>query len=116
MKIEITPEEMLERFNIYGEIYLLLAPICEWDDMDGFQIRSYKVTETLDIEEGLFFQTDGEEVRFTGIEFSEDMLNILYTKECDLGEYAHPVIHLETESIRKVKSILEQYVKAISHE
>ena len=99
MKIEITPEEMLERFKIYGEIYLLLAPICEWD-----------------IEEGLFFQADGEEVRFTGIEFSEDMLNILYTKECDLGEYAHPVIPLETESIRKVKSILEQYVNAISHE
>lgn len=116
MKIEITPEEMLERFKLYGEIYLLLAPVCEWDDIDGFRIESYDIYDALDLEDMIFFQADGEEVRFMGIEFADDMLNILYVKECDLGEYVHSVIHLETESIRKVKSILEQYVKAISNE
>lgn len=39
MKIEITPEEMLERFKLYGEIYLLLAPVYEYDNMDGFRIE-----------------------------------------------------------------------------
>lgn len=47
MKIEITPEEMLERFKLYGEIYLLLAPICEYDDMDDFRIESYEIIDEL---------------------------------------------------------------------
>ena len=116
MEIAITKKEMLERFKLYGEIYLLLAPICEYDDMDGFRIESYEIIDELDLEDGIFFYTDGVEVRFMGVEFTEDMLYILYTNEDECEEYAHPVIHLETESIRKVKSILEQYVKAISNE
>lgn len=116
MKIEITPEEMLERFKLYGEIYLLLAPVYEYDNMDGFRIESYEIIDELDLEDEIFFQADGVEVRFKGVEFTEDMLYILYTNKDECEEYLHPVIHLETESIRKVKSILEQYVKAISHE
>lgn len=116
MEIEITKKEMLERFKLYGEIYLLLAPVCEYDDMDGFRIESYEIVDELDLEDEIFFQADGVEVRFKGVEFTEDMLYILYTNEDECEEYLHPVIHLETESIRKVKSILEQYVKAISNE
>lgn len=116
MEIEITKKEMLERFKLYGEIYLLLAPVCEYDDMDDFRIESYEIIDELDIEDEIFIHDDGEEVLFTGIEFTEDMLNILYTSESRSGITVCPVIHLETESIRKVKSILERYVKAISHE
>lgn len=116
MKIEITKKEMLDRFKLYGEIYLLLAPVCEWDDMDGFRIESYEIIDELDLGDGILFQADGVEVRFMGVEFTEDMLYILYTIENECEMYADPVIHLETESIRKVKSILEQYVKAINHE
>lgn len=39
MEIEITKKEMLERFKLYGEIYLLLAPVCEYNDMDDFRIE-----------------------------------------------------------------------------
>lgn len=116
MKIEITPEEMLERFKLYREIYLLLPPVCEYDDMDDFRIERYEIIDELDLEDEIFSLADGDEVRFKGVEFTEDMLYILYTNEDGFEEYALPVIHLETESIRKVKSILEQYVKEISHE
>lgn len=116
MKIEITKKEMLDRFKLYGEIYLLLAPVCEWDDMDGFRIESYEIVDELDLEDEILFQADGVEVRFMGVEFTEEMLYILYTNKDGWEEYSLPVIHLETESIRKVKSILEQYVKAISNE
>lgn len=54
MKIEITPEEMLERFKLYGEIYLLLAPVCEYDDMDDFSIESYEIIDELDLEDEIF--------------------------------------------------------------
>lgn len=116
MEIEITKKEMLERFKLYGEIYLLLAPVCEYDEMDGFRIEIEEISDELDLEDEIFFQADGVEVRFKGVEFNEDMLYILYTNEDECEEYLHPVIHLETESIRRVKSILERYVKAISHE
>nr|DAI06756.1 MAG TPA: hydrogenase maturation protein [Bacteriophage sp.] len=116
MKIEITPEEMLERFKLYGEIYLLLAPVYEYDNMDGFRIEIYEIADKLNLKDEIFFHADGIEVRFIGVEFIEDMINILYINDNECGIYSHPVIHLETESIRKVKSILEQYVKAIIHE
>lgn len=114
MEIEITKKEMLERFKLYGEIYLLLAPVCEYDDMDGFRIESYEIIDELGLEDAVTIQADGDEAMFKGIEFTEDMLNIFYCK--DNAEYSLPVIHLETESIRKVRSILEQYVKAINNE
>lgn len=116
MEIEITKKEMLERFKLYGEIYLLLAPVCEYDEMDGFRIEIEEISDKLDQEDEILFQADGVEVRFMGVEFKEDMLNIIYINDDECGIYLHPVIHLETESIRKVKSILEQYVKAISNE
>lgn len=116
MEIEITKKEILERFKLYGEIYLLLAPVCEYDYMDDFRIESYEIIDELDLKDEIFIHDDGKEVLFTGIVFTEDMLNILYTSESRSGITVCPVIHLETESIRKVKSILERYVKAISHE
>lgn len=116
MKIETTKEEMLERFKLYGEIYMFLAPLREEDYMDGFSIDSYDIVSTLDLEDEIFIQKNGEEIWFRGIEFEDEMLNILYTDEIYSKESVCPVIDLESESIREVKSILEQYVKAISHE
>lgn len=49
-----------------------------------------------------------------GVKFTNDMLYIIYTEK--YLENSIPFIKIEAKYIRKVKSIIEQYVKAISNE
>lgn len=55
MEIEITKKEMLERFKLYGEIYLLLAPVCEKDNMDDFEIGYYDIVDILNLKKRNFY-------------------------------------------------------------
>lgn len=115
MELNTTKEDMLERFRLYGEIYCLLAEIEEDNGtMDYFKLSGWEIEELL--EEGLpLFDFGGEKGELYGIEFEDEMMMVLFTGG-DGMTYPWQIINCPTDTIRKLKDLLERYVKALKEE
>ena len=114
MELNTTKQDMLERFRLYGEIYCLLADIPDYDYMDDIRIEANELCEVLEIEEDdLVFEFGEEEGMLENIEIEDDIINIWY----DIWETGYrrgwTIIRFPTDTIRKLKDLLERYVKAL---
>ena len=115
MELNTTKEDMLERFRLYGEIYCLLAEIEEDDStMDYFKLKGWEIEELL--EEYLpLFDIGEEKGKLRRIEFENEMMMVFFT-EGDGMTYGWQIINYPTDTIRKLKDLLERYVKALKEE
>ena len=99
MDLNTTKEDMLERFKLYGEIYCLLADINEDKrGMDGFVLESWELEDMLEDED------------------IDEMLLVFYTSNKNGYTYGRPVIQMPTDTIRRLKELLERYVEALKEE
>lgn len=118
MELNTTKEDMLERFRLYGEIYCTLAEIEEDDGtMDYFKLEGWEIEEMLENEKvNLIFDFGDEKGELYELNFEEDMLMVFYTSNKDELTKGCPIIHIPTKTIRKLKDLLERYVKAFKEE
>lgn len=109
-----TKEDMLERFKLYGEIYCILADIPDYDYMDDIRIEAYELWEVLEIGvDDLVFEFGEEEGMLESIEVEDDMINIWYDSRETGYRRGWTIIQFPTETIRKLKNIIERYIKAM---
>lgn len=115
MELNTTKQDMLERFKLYGEIYCLLAEIEEDDGtMDYFKLEDWEIEELL--EEYLpLFDIGEEKGKLRRIEFENEMMMVFFT-EGDGMTYGWQIINYPTDTIRKLKNLLERYVEALKEE
>lgn len=115
MELNTTKEDMLERFKLYGEIYCLLAEIEEDDSTMGyFKLNGWEIEELL--EEYLpLFDIGEEKGKLRRIEFENEMMMVFFT-EGDGMTYGWQIINYPTDTIRKLKDLLERYVEALKEE
>lgn len=115
MELNTTKQDMLERFKLYGEIYCLLAEIEEDDGtMDYFKLEGWEIEELL--EEYLpLFDIGEEKGKLRRIEFENEMMMVFFT-EGDGMTYGWQIINYPTDTIRKLKNLLERYVEALKEE
>ena len=115
MELHTTKEDMLERFKLYGEIYCLLAEIEEDDSTMGyFKLNGWEIEELL--EEYLpLFDIGEEKGKLRRIEFENEMMMVFFT-EGDGMTYGWQIINYPTDTIRKLKDLLERYVEALKEE
>lgn len=113
MDLGTTKKDMMERFKLYGEIYCLLAGIIEDGEMDYFELSDYEIEETLDEKVDLTFDCgNGYKGRFDRISFESDMI-MVWCFIAGEGCFGHPIIAIPTDSIRKLKDVLEKYVEVL---
>lgn len=112
MELNTTKQDMLERFRLYGEIYCLLAEIEEDDSTMGyFKLNGWEIEELL--EEYLpLFDIGEEKGKLRRIEFENEMMMAFFT-EGDGMTYGWQIINYPTDTIRKLKDLLERYVEAL---
>ena len=115
MELNTTKQDMLERFRLYGEIYCLLAEIEEDDSTMGyFKLDGWEIEELL--EEYLpLFDIGEEKGKLRRIEFENEMMMVFFT-EGDGMTYGWQIINYPTDTIRKLKDLLERYVEALKEE
>lgn len=115
MELNTTKQDMLERFRLYGEIYCLLAEIEEDDStMDYFKLEGWEIEEML--EEYLpLFDIGEDKGGLRRIEFENEMMMVFFT-ERDGMTYGWQIINYPTDTIRKLKDLLERYVKTLKEE
>ena len=115
MELNTTKQDMLERFRLYGEIYCLLAEIEEDDSTMGyFKLNGWEIEELL--EEYLpLFDIGEEKGKLRRIEFENEMMMVFFT-EGDGMTYGWQIINYPTDTIRKLKDLLERYVEALKEE
>lgn len=112
-----TTEDMLERFKLYGEIYCILADIPDYDYMDDIRIEANELCEVLEIEEDdLVFEFGEEEGMLESIEVEDDMINIWYIGWETGYRRGWTIIQFPTETISKIKNIIERYIKALKED
>ncbi len=118
MDLNTTKEDMLERFKLYGEIYCMLAEIEEDNyTMDYFKLEGWEIEELLENEKvNLIFDFGDEKGELYELNFEEDMLMVFYTSNKDEVTKGYPIIHIPTNTIRKLKDLLEKYVEALKEE
>ena len=117
MDLNTTKEDMLERFRLYGEIYCLLATMPDSDYMDDVCIEIDEICDTLDIDEDdMVFNFGDESGRLDFIEIEDDMMTVWYYGFSDGYNRGWTIIHFPTDTIRKLKGLLERYVKALKEE
>lgn len=115
MELNTTKEEMLERFRLYGEIYCALAEIEEDDGtMDYFKLEGWEIEELLE-EDLPLFDIGEEKGELHRIEFENEMMMVFFT-EGDGMTHGWQIINYPTDTIRKLKDLLERYVKALKEE
>jgi hypothetical protein len=115
MELNTTKQDMLERFRLYGEIYCLLAEIEEDDGtMDYFKLEGWEIEELLE-EDLPLFDIGEEKGELRRIEFENEMIMVFFT-EGDGMTYGWQIINYPTDTIRKLKDLLERYVKALKEE
>ena len=106
---------MLERFRHYGEIYCLLTEIEEDDGtMDNFKLEGWEIEELLE-EDLPLFDIGEEKGKLRRIEFENEMMMVFFT-EGDGMTYGWQIINYPTDTIRKLKDLLERYVEALKEE
>lgn len=115
MDLNTTKEDMLERFKLYGEIYCLLADINEDKrSMDGFVLESWELEDMLEDEDiDLEFYFGEATGALYELNFEDEMLLVFYTSYKNGHTYGRPVIQMPTDTIRRLKVLLERYVKAL---
>lgn len=115
MELNTTKEDMLERFKLYGEIYCLLADINEDKrSMDGFVLESWELEDMLEDEDiDLEFDFGEATGELYELNFEEEMLIVFYSSYDDGYTKGRSVIQIPTDTIRKLKNLLERYVKAL---
>lgn len=117
MELNTTKEDMLERFRLYGEIYCLLATMPNSDYMDDVRIEVDEICDTLDIDEDdMVFNFGDESGRLDFIEIEDDMMTVWYYGFSDGYNRGWTIIRFPTDTIRKLKDLLERYVKALKEE
>lgn len=115
MELNTTKEDMLERFRLYGEIYCLLADINEDKrSMDGFVLESWELEDMLEDEDiDLEFDFGEATGALYELNFEDEMLLVFYTSYKNGYTCGRPVIQMPTDTIRRLKDLLERYVKAL---
>ena len=114
MELNTTKEDMLERFRLYGEIYCMLADIN--DDgrgMDGFVLEFWELEDVLEEDINLDLDFGEETGAFYELNFEEEMLIVFYSSYDDGYTKGRSVIQIPTDTIRKLKNLLERYVKVL---
>lgn len=115
MELNTTKEDMLERFKLYGEIYCLLAEIDDDDDtMNYFKLKGWEIEEILE-EDIPLFDIGGEQGELYRIEFENEMMMVFFTEE-DGMTLGWQIIYYPTDTIHKLKDLLERYVKTLKEE
>ena len=118
MDLNTTKEDMLERFRLYGEIYCMLADINEDKrSMDGFVLEFWELEDMLE-DEDIDLEFDFGEATGTLYElnFEDEMLIVFYSSYDDGYTKGRSVIQIPTDTIRKLKNLLERYVKVLKEE
>lgn len=117
MDLNTTKEDMLERFKLYGEIYCLIASISGNDYMDNLRIEVDDICDILDIDEDdMVFYFGDESGRLDLIEIEEDMITVWYYGFSDGYNRGLTIINFPTDTIRRLKELLEKYVKALKED
>lgn len=117
MELNTTKEDMLERFRLYGEIYCTLATMPDNDYMDDMRIEAYQICDELDIDsDELNFDFDDEKGELDHIEIENEMISVWYIGTSSVTCFGCSIVQVPTETIRKLKSLLERYVKALMKE
>lgn len=109
-----TKEDMIERFRLYGEIYCMLAEVFESDEtMDYFQLTGFQIKEMLQNEEiDLMMEFEDKRGEMLEISFENEMMMVFFN--CEEGYcIGWEIILYSTEIIRKIKKIIERYIKAL---
>lgn len=116
MIMRTTKEQMIERFRLYGEIYCMLDEAFDEDGtMDYVKITASEIKEMLEDEEvNLVMDFEGEIGELYEISFENEMVMIWYLG--GEGCSGWQIIKYSTETIRKLKDLLERYVKALKEE
>lgn len=117
MELNTTKQDMLERFRLYGEIYCTLATMPGNDYIDDVRIDFEEICDILDIDpKELTFDFGEEKGVLDSIDIEYDMMSVWYYG-LDTG-YGRgcTIIHFPTDTIRKLKDLLERYVKALKEE
>ena len=117
MDLNTTKEDMLERFRLYGEIYCLLATMPDSDYMDDVRIYIDEILDELYIDtDELIFDFGDEKGELESIELENDMITVFF-HGLDTGwNRGITIIRFPTDTIRKLKGLLERYVKALKEE
>lgn len=117
MELNTTKQDMLERFRLYGEIYCTLATMPGNDYMDDVRIEVDEICDVLDIDEDdMVFNFGDESGRLDFIKIEDDMMTVWYYG-LDTGyNRGWTIIRFPTDTIRKLKDLLERYVKALKEE
>lgn len=117
MELNTTKEDMLERFKLYGEIYCTLATMPGNDYMDDVRIEVDEICDVLDIDEDdMVFDFGDESGRLDFLEIEDDMMTVWYYGFSDGYNRGWTIIHFPTDTIRKLKDLLEKYVEALKEE
>lgn len=118
MELNTTKQDMLERFRLYGEIYCLLADINEDKrSMDGFVLESWELEDMLEDEDiDLEFDFGEETGTLYELNFEDEMLLVFYTSYKNGYTCGRSVIQMPTDTIRRLKDLLERYVEALKEE
>ena len=112
MRINVTYEEMRERFRLWCELFLLCAEIQgdEDDELDLFRLDWSDIAEALgkDEDEPLMLHDGMEEVAFSAIQFTYNE-PFVYCR-CDYGEYAgYSVLELPSKETKKVVELVRAF-------
>lgn len=126
MKLEASKEEILERFRICGEIFILCWEIadedCRFDFDEDTKIEYDDICSELsdeDAPDDLFINIgDGrkEKCYFDGISYENGVLMINFLEDIGEGRLAHcgmPAKYVPSETLRQVLALLEKYAKEI---
>lgn len=116
MALNTTKEELIERFRLYGEIYCMMDEAFDEDGtMDYVKITASEIKEMLEDEDvDLIMDFDGETGELHEINFENEMMMVWYLG--DEGCCGWQIIQYSTDTIRKLKDLLERYVKALKEE
>lgn len=117
MDLNTTKEDMLERFRLYGEIYCTLATMPDNDDMDCLSIDASEIYDELDIDsDELIFDFGEEKGELHHIEIENEMINVWYIGTSSVTCFGCSIVQVPTGTIRKLKDLLERYVKALKED
>lgn len=117
---KVTKEEMMERFRLYGEIYLLCAEINgdDYDDVDeDLCIDVDDIIDTLELPEDKKIMINmGSEchglVKWVSVEFDDNKMLCIYFKTAEGFNCGMPVIETPSEALKVVKNFLRRYKNA----
>ena len=111
-----TKEEMMERFRLYGEIYCMIEKgyenkVGHWLD-DFFVLSGGELDELFGEDIDTTVELKGEKGKISEISYENEMINVFFITE-EGYEVGRPIIQYSTQTISKIKNIIERYIKAM---